>query len=78
LYPRSNITINISAYLPKRNQEIKVKRLTAPGADVMSGDLTTWAGQTFNSGVAEGSIIEETISDGEVVLEASSAALVYW
>ncbi|KAG1870632.1 glycoside hydrolase family 79 protein [Suillus subalutaceus] len=77
-YPRPNITIDISAYLPKKTQEVIVKRLTAPGANVLSAELTTWAGQTFASGVAEGNIVEETVSDGQVVVEASSAALVYW
>ncbi|KAG2347941.1 glycoside hydrolase family 79 protein [Suillus weaverae] len=77
-YPRPNITIDISAYLPKKDQEVMVKWLTAPGADVMSADLTTWAGQTFASGVAEGNIVEEKVSNGQVVVEASSAALVYW
>ncbi|KAG0694797.1 glycoside hydrolase family 79 protein [Suillus ampliporus] len=77
-YPRPNITIDISAYLPKKNQEVMVKRLTAPGADAMFANVTTWAGQTFASGVAEGNIVVEKISDGQVVIEASSAALVYW
>ncbi|KAG1870631.1 glycoside hydrolase family 79 protein [Suillus subalutaceus] len=77
-YPRPNTTIDISAYLPKETQEVMVKRLTAPGADVLSAELTTWAGQTFASGVAEGDIVEETVSNGQVVVEASSAALVYW
>ncbi|KAG1821170.1 glycoside hydrolase family 79 protein [Suillus subaureus] len=61
-YPRPNITIDISAYLPKSSRT----------------ELTTWAGQTFASGVAEGDVVEETVSNGQVVVEASSAALVYW
>ncbi|KAG1750181.1 glycoside hydrolase family 79 protein [Suillus lakei] len=76
-HPRPNITIDVSAYLPK-TQEVIVKRLTAPGADVLSSNVTTWAGQTFASGVAEGNIVEEKVSNGQVVVEASSAALVYW
>lgn len=77
-YPRPNITIDISAYLPKKTQEVMVKRLTAPGADVILANATTWSGQTFASGVAEGNIVEEKVSNGQVVIEASSAALVYW
>ncbi|KAG1726272.1 glycoside hydrolase family 79 protein [Suillus paluster] len=77
-YPRPNITIDISAYLPKKIQDVMVKRLTAPGADVMSSNVTTWAGQSFASGVAEGGIVEEQIYDAQVMVEASSAALVYW
>ncbi|KAG2756888.1 glycoside hydrolase family 79 protein [Suillus brevipes Sb2] len=77
-YPRPNITIDISAYLPKKTQKIMVKRLTSPGADVLSANVTTWAGQTFASGVAEGHIVEEKVYNGQVILEASSAALVYW
>ncbi|KAG1821171.1 uncharacterized protein BJ212DRAFT_1575402 [Suillus subaureus] len=77
-YPRPNIAIDVSAYLRKKTQEVIVKRLTAPGADVLSAELTTWAGQTFASGVAEGNIVEEKVYNGQVVVEASSAALVYW
>jgi hypothetical protein len=55
-----------------------VKRLTSPGADILSANVTTWAGQTFASGVAEGHIVEEKVYNGQVILEASSAALVYW
>lgn len=77
-YPRPDTTIDISAYLPKNTQEVIVKWLTAPGSDVVSADLTTWAGQTFTSGVAEGNIVEEKVSNGQVVVKASSAALVYW
>jgi hypothetical protein len=36
-YPRLNITIDISAYLPKKTREVMVKMMTAPGAYVMSG-----------------------------------------
>jgi hypothetical protein len=77
-YPRPNTTIDISAYLPMKTQEVTIRRLTSPGADVLSANLTTWAGQTFASGVAEGNIVEDKVSNGQVVLEASSAALVYW
>ncbi|KAG2145358.1 glycoside hydrolase family 79 protein [Suillus bovinus] len=77
-YPRPVTTIDISAFLPKKTQEVTVRRMTAPGADVLSADVTTWAGQTFSSGVAEGKIVEEKVYNGQVVVEASSAALVYW
>jgi hypothetical protein len=77
-YPRPNITIDISAYLPKNTREVMVKRMTAPGAYVMSSRRTTWAGQTFFSGVGEGDIVVEKVFDGQVVVEATSAALVYW
>lgn len=77
-YPRPDTTVDISAYLPKNAQEVTVRWLTAPGSDVLSASLTTWAGQTFASGVAEGNIVEEKVSNGQVVVKASSAALVYW
>ncbi|KAG2093504.1 glycoside hydrolase family 79 protein [Suillus discolor] len=77
-YPRPDTTIDISAYLPKNTQEVMVKWLTAPGSDVLSASLTSWAGQTFASGVAEGNIVEEKVLNGQVVVKASSAALVYW
>lgn len=77
-YTRPDITIDISAYLPKKTQEVTVRRLISPGTDELSAELTNWAGQTFASGVAEGEIVEEKVTNGQVVLEASSAALVYW
>ncbi|KAG1876757.1 glycoside hydrolase family 79 protein [Suillus tomentosus] len=77
-YPRPDTTVDISAYLPKNTREVTVKWLIAPGSDVVSASLTTWAGQTFASSVAEGNIVEEKVSNGQVVVKASSAALVYW
>ncbi|EGN98916.1 glycoside hydrolase family 79 protein [Serpula lacrymans var. lacrymans S7.3] len=76
--PRPNVTIDISAFLPFKNQEVTLRRLQAPGADVMTSNLTTWAGQNFASGVASGPLVEEIISTGKVEVEASSAVLVYW
>ncbi|KAH7928232.1 glycoside hydrolase family 79 protein [Leucogyrophana mollusca] len=76
--PRPNVTIDISAYLPRKNQEVTLRRLQAPGADVQFANMTTWAGQTFASGVAEGELVEEWTSSGQIEVEASSAVLVYW
>ncbi|KAF9236720.1 glycoside hydrolase family 79 protein [Melanogaster broomeanus] len=75
-YPRPNITVDFSAFLSTPGGMVTVKRLTAPGADIKYGNLTTWAGQNFASGVAEGGVEEEIITTGEVDVAASSAVLV--
>lgn len=78
--PRPTTTFDISAFLPPRQKSVTVKRLQAPGADVTFGNQTTWAGQTFaldSNGLAKGIYMEEIIKGGQIVVEASSAALVY-
>ncbi|KAF9236722.1 glycoside hydrolase family 79 protein [Melanogaster broomeanus] len=55
-YPRPNVTVDFSAFLSTPGGMVTVKRLTAPGADIKYGNLTTWAGQNFASGVAEGGV----------------------
>ncbi|KAF8837266.1 glycoside hydrolase family 79 protein [Paxillus ammoniavirescens] len=75
-YPRPNITVDFSTFLSKPGQTVTVKRLTAPGADIKYGNLTTWAGQNFASGVADGEVVEEKITTGQVDVAASSAILI--
>ncbi|KIK93270.1 glycoside hydrolase family 79 protein [Paxillus rubicundulus Ve08.2h10] len=53
-----------------------LERLTAPGAGIKYGNLTTWAGQNFASGVADGEVVEEKITTGQVDVAASSAILI--
>ncbi|KAF9236718.1 hypothetical protein BU15DRAFT_49642, partial [Melanogaster broomeanus] len=75
-YRRPNVTVDFSAFLSTPGGMVTVKGLTAPGADIKYGNLTTWAGQNFASGVAEGGVEEEIITTGEVDVAASSAVLV--
>ncbi|KAJ7127071.1 glycoside hydrolase family 79 protein [Mycena epipterygia] len=77
--PRPTTTFDISAFLPRGQGSVTVKRLQAPGADVTFGNQTTWAGQTFaldSDGLAKGTYTEETVKGGKIVVEASGAALV--
>ncbi|KAF9236721.1 hypothetical protein BU15DRAFT_63767 [Melanogaster broomeanus] len=74
-YRRPNVTVDFSAFLSTPGGMVTVKGLTAPGADIKYGNLTTWAGQNFASGVAEGGVEEEIITTGEVDVAASSAVL---
>ncbi|KAJ7158830.1 glycoside hydrolase family 79 protein [Mycena filopes] len=65
--PRPTTTFDISA------------RLEAPGADVTFGNETTWAGQTFaldSNGLPKGTLKQDIIRGGKIVVEASSAALI--
>ena len=38
--------------------------------------MTTWAGQTFASGVVEGELVEECFTDGRVDVAVLSAILI--
>ncbi|KAG7093744.1 hypothetical protein E1B28_007395 [Marasmius oreades] len=73
---RPSVVFDFSSYLPASNTPVMVRRLQAPGADVKAGNQTLWAGQTFaTSGLAEGKLQEEKITNGKITLEASEAAL---
>ncbi|KAF9069212.1 glycoside hydrolase family 79 protein [Rhodocollybia butyracea] len=74
--PRPVATFNISSMLPDPDSEISILRLVAPGADTQLANMTTWAGQTFENGTANGDPTEEKITGGIVTVEASSAVLV--
>ncbi|PFH53076.1 glycoside hydrolase family 79 protein [Amanita thiersii Skay4041] len=74
--PRPSTTFDISRFVPKGHRAVKVRRLQAPGADIKEANVTTWAGQSFESGIASGELVEETVSDGKVRVQASEAALV--
>ncbi|KAJ7773187.1 glycoside hydrolase family 79 protein [Mycena metata] len=77
--PRPTTTFDISAFLPPGHKSVTVKRLQAPGADVTFGNQTTWAGQTFalnSNGLAKGTLKQDVIQGGQIVVEASGAALV--
>ncbi|KAG6865905.1 hypothetical protein C0991_010738 [Blastosporella zonata] len=74
--PRPQATFDISGFLQNHNRAVTVRRLSAPGADVKDANVTTWAGQNFASGLAAGKFVEERVSGGKIVLQASEAVLV--
>lgn len=74
---RPSTTFDISEYLSESADSVAVRRLQAPGADVKDGNITTWAGQTYANGVAEGVLTEEKIAGGEIAVAASEAVLVF-
>ena len=73
---RPKASIDISAFIETPGQRISIRRLQAPGADVKEGSETTWAGQSYGSGLASGEIREEISTNPLVTLQASEAALV--
>jgi len=75
--PRPRSTFDISRLLRNPNKPVRVRRLQAPGADIKDANVTTWAGQTFNTGTAVGRLVEEKVKGGKITLEASEAALVF-
>ncbi|KAG6831804.1 hypothetical protein H0H92_007481 [Tricholoma furcatifolium] len=74
--PRPQVTFDISDFLEDPDRAVTVRRLSAPGADVKEANVTTWAGQNFASGLAAGKFVEETITGGKIVVDASEAVLV--
>jgi hypothetical protein len=87
---RPNVTFDISDYVATTGSKVRLRRLTAPGADVKDANMVTFAGQTFgfpdgaandtikvDHGLAKGKLVEEPIKDGKVVVKASEAVLVY-
>lgn len=73
---RPTTTFDISDFMEFPNGPVTIRRLTAPGADITEGNVTTWAGQNFAGGVAEGTFVQETIFGGKVTVQASEAVLV--
>ncbi|KAJ3768072.1 glycoside hydrolase family 79 protein [Lentinula raphanica] len=69
-------TFDISVFLSSADAQVTVRRLAAPGADTQSANVTLWAGQTFENGTPNGTLVEEKVSGGIVTVEASGAALV--
>ncbi|KAF5375591.1 hypothetical protein D9757_008506 [Collybiopsis confluens] len=69
-------TFDISAMMGNPRGGISIRRLEAPGADTMFANATTWAGQSFENGMGNGTIVEEEMVGGMVTVEASSAVLI--
>lgn len=70
-------SFDISAFRSTTSSPVRIRRLQAPGADVKLGNLTTWAGQTFASGLPVGKLVEEVQFSSLISLAASEAALVF-
>lgn len=69
-------TFDISAFVPPGVSSVTVQRLTAPGADAQDANVTLWAGQTFEDGLANGRHVIETVKGHKINVDASSAVLV--
>lgn len=50
--------------------------MIAPGVEIKYANMTTWAGQTFATGIAEGELTEECVTSGQIDVAASSAVLI--
>ncbi|KAG6918630.1 hypothetical protein DXG01_012749 [Tephrocybe rancida] len=74
--PRPKSTFDISDFLQNSHGPVTIRRLSAPGADIKEANVTTWAGQSFASGLAAGKFVEEKVTGGKIVVQASEAVLV--
>jgi len=73
---RPAVQVNISEFRMDARSPITIRRMQAPGADTTLGNLTTWAGQTFASGMPAGSLVREQQNGSVVTIAASEAVLV--
>jgi len=73
---RPAVQVNISEFRMDPRSPITIRRMQAPGADTTLGNLTTWAGQTFVSGMPAGSLVREQQNGSVVTIAASEAVLV--
>ncbi|PPQ91030.1 hypothetical protein CVT25_013955 [Psilocybe cyanescens] len=73
---RPSAEFDITAFRQDEHRPLTIRRLQAPGADVKAANLTTWAGQTFSTGVATGELKEEKQSSSKISVQASEAVLV--
>lgn len=75
--PRPTAEFDISAFRQDQDRPITIRKLQAPGADVKLSNLTTWAGQSYSTGLAIGGLKEEKQVSGIISVQASEAVLVF-
>ncbi len=73
---RPAVQVNISEFRTDPRSPITIQRMQAPGADTTLGNLTTWAGQTFASGMPAGNLMGERQNGSVVTIAASEAVLI--
>ncbi|KAI0784579.1 glycoside hydrolase superfamily [Abortiporus biennis] len=71
------IEVDLSEYIQKGRMG-RVKRMTALGLDSTDSASATWAGQSFENGVASGAENVENLVDGKVTIQGSEAVLVFF
>ncbi|KAI0065099.1 hypothetical protein BV25DRAFT_1822212 [Artomyces pyxidatus] len=71
------VTVHLSNILGENGgDQVKVKRLTAPGMDSTDAAATAWAGQTYFNGTATGDETIEGLDQGRVEVGGSEGVLV--
>jgi hypothetical protein len=75
---RPTAQFDVTAFRSDVRSSFRTRRLQAPGADVKLGNLTTWAGQTFASGLASGELAEGRQTNSVVTVPASEAVLLFF
>ena len=74
--PDEAVTVDLSEFIGRERPSVRVKRMTAPGADSKASDAATWAGQAFTNGTASGREDIEQLQHGRVTVQGSEAVLV--
>ncbi|KAG8736799.1 hypothetical protein FRC12_017445, partial [Ceratobasidium sp. 428] len=68
-------THGISVKIDGSTDNMKLKRMTAPGLDEKNTDFVTWAGQAYTNGSTSGRLEVERASNGVVWIRDSEAVL---
>ncbi|KAL7415167.1 hypothetical protein BDY24DRAFT_432182 [Mrakia frigida] len=78
-FTNTSVSLDISSFLDvsECTSTVTLKRLTAPGGNELESQLSTWGGQSWSNGTADGAKILEVVSDGQIGLRGSEAVLVH-
>lgn len=71
-----SVVLDLSAY-ERKGRATTVKRMTSTGLDATDAGTATWAGQSYESGKASGSLVVEGLSHGKVIVKGSEGVLVF-
>ncbi|KAG8706434.1 hypothetical protein FRC08_001073 [Ceratobasidium sp. 394] len=73
----ANPTPGVRVRIRGSANNMRLKRMAAPGLDERNADFVTWAGQAYTNGTASGKFDVERVSNGVVWVRDSEAVLVF-
>ncbi|EJD40230.1 hypothetical protein AURDEDRAFT_91104 [Auricularia subglabra TFB-10046 SS5] len=76
--PSGDVSVDLSKVVGGNAKKATVKRMTAPTIDEKDSTKTTWAGQAFAQGVAEGEqVIEKLDAQGHVDVRGAEGVVIF-
>ncbi|TCD65236.1 hypothetical protein EIP91_002944 [Steccherinum ochraceum] len=74
-----SVVLDLGGYVRKgKGRSATVKRMTSTGLDATDAGAATWAGQSYESGKANGTLVVEGLSAGKVTVKGSEGVLVFF